>query len=173
MCPDRPLTPFDAACRERHAATGISALRAARVNLLLRAYPGTEQTATSCVEQDMDVLCSSHGGGYAMQLVRSVCADAGENVATVGAVVAQVSAQSKGRSAPSKSAGRRQRNLLSVAYGLSGRHCRHSSARPARYTGTFRNGANVGYFIASGKNVCKRMTRDAGSDGAGKHWTEP
>ena len=54
-----------------------------------------------------------------MQLVRSVCADAGENVATVGAVVAQVSAQSEGRSAPSKSAGRRQRNLLSVAYGLS------------------------------------------------------
>ena len=53
-----------------------------------------------------------------MQLVRSVCADVGENVATVGAVVAQVSAQSEGRSAPSKSAGRRQRNLLSAAYGL-------------------------------------------------------
>ena len=53
-----------------------------------------------------------------MQLVRSVCADAGENVATVGAVVAQVSAQSEGWSAPSKSAGRCQRNLLSVAYGL-------------------------------------------------------
>ena len=53
-----------------------------------------------------------------MQLVRSVCADAGEDVATVGAVVAQVSAQSEGWSAPSKSAGRRQRNLLSVAHGL-------------------------------------------------------
>ena len=53
-----------------------------------------------------------------MQLVRSVCADAGENVATAGAVVAQVSAQSEGWSAPSKSAGRRQRNLLSLAYGL-------------------------------------------------------
>ena len=53
-----------------------------------------------------------------MQLVWSVCADAGENVATVGAVVAQVSTQSKGRSAPSKSAGRCERNLLSVAYGL-------------------------------------------------------
>ena len=53
-----------------------------------------------------------------MQLVRSVCADAGEDVATVGAVVAQVSAQSEGWSAPSKSAGRRQRDLLSVAYGL-------------------------------------------------------
>ena len=53
-----------------------------------------------------------------MQLVRSVCADAGEDVATVGAVVAQVSAQSEGWSAPSKSAGRCQRNLLSVAYRL-------------------------------------------------------
>ena len=53
-----------------------------------------------------------------MQLVRSVCADVGENVATVGAVVAQVSAESEGRSAPSKSAGCCQRNLLSVAYGL-------------------------------------------------------
>jgi hypothetical protein len=58
----------------------------------LRAYPRTEQMPTPCVEQDMDVLCSFHGGWYAMQLVRSVCADAGENVATVGAVVAQVSA---------------------------------------------------------------------------------
>ena len=53
-----------------------------------------------------------------MQLVRSVCADAGENVAAVGAVVAQVSAKSEGRAAPSKSAGRRQRYLLSVAYRL-------------------------------------------------------
>jgi len=53
-----------------------------------------------------------------MQLVRSVFADAGENVATVGAVVAQVSARSEGRAAPSKSADGRQRNLLSVAYGL-------------------------------------------------------
>jgi hypothetical protein len=53
-----------------------------------------------------------------MQLVRSVCADAGENVATVGAVVAQVSAQSEGRSPPGKSTWRRQWNLLPVAYGL-------------------------------------------------------
>ena len=53
-----------------------------------------------------------------MQLVWSVCADAGENVATVGAVAAQVSAESEGRAASRKSAGSRQRNLLSVAYGL-------------------------------------------------------
>ena len=53
-----------------------------------------------------------------MQLVWSVCTNAGENVATVGAVVAQVSTQSEGRSAPGKSAGRCQRNLLSVAYRL-------------------------------------------------------
>ena len=59
---------------------------------LFRAYPRTEQMPTSCVEQDMDVLCSSHGGGYAMQLVRSVCADAGEDVAAVGVTLAQVSA---------------------------------------------------------------------------------
>jgi hypothetical protein len=73
-----------------------------------------------CVEEvdDMDVLCSSQGGEHALQLVRSVCADAGENVATIGAAVAQVSAQSEGRSASGKSAGRRQWNLLSVAHGL-------------------------------------------------------
>ena len=58
----------------------------------LRAYPRTEQKLTLCVEEvDTDVLCSSHGGEHAMQLVRSVCADAGENVAAVGAAVAQVS----------------------------------------------------------------------------------
>jgi hypothetical protein len=59
----------------------------------VRAYPRTEQKLTLCVEEvDTDVLCSSHGGEHAMQLVRSVCADAGENVAAVGAAVAQVSA---------------------------------------------------------------------------------
>jgi len=86
--------------------------------IFLRAYPRTEQTLTFCVEQDMDVMCSSHGGGYAMQLVWPVCADAGENVATVGAVVAQVSAESEGWAASRKSAGGGERNLLSVAYGL-------------------------------------------------------
>jgi len=53
-----------------------------------------------------------------MQLVWPVCADAGENVATVGAVVAQVSAESEGWAASRKSAGGGERNLLSVAYGL-------------------------------------------------------
>ena len=37
----------------------------------------------------------------------------------------------------------------------------------------FQEWSQHGYFIASGKNVCKRMTRDAGSAGVGKHWTEP
>jgi hypothetical protein len=58
-----------------------------------RAYPRTEQKLTLCVEEvDTDILCSSHGGEHAMQLVRSVCADARKNVAAVGAAVAQVSA---------------------------------------------------------------------------------
>ena len=109
-----------------------------------------------------------------MQLVRSVCADAGENVATVGAVVAQVSAQSEGRSAPSKSAGRRQRNLLSVAYGLPV----EGVAAAVRFV---QHGASVlsgmeptpGVPSLLEDDACKCMTRDAGSGGAGKRWTEP
>ena len=42
-------------------------------NHWLWAYPKTEQKATTGVEQDMDVIGSLHGGGYASRLVRSVC----------------------------------------------------------------------------------------------------
>ena len=44
---------------------------------------------------------------------------------------------------------------------------------PAQYIGTSRNGTDFEYFTAFGKSACERMTRDAGSDGAGKRWTGP
>ncbi len=91
----------------------------AMISGMLRAYPITEHKLTPCVEEvEMDVVCSLHGGEHALRLVRSVCADARENVASIGAAVAQVSAQSEGRSASRESARRRQWNLLSVAHGL-------------------------------------------------------
>src|SRR5580700_1231665 len=88
-------------------------------DVLLRGYPRTEQKATACVEQYMEVTANSlHGGLYALQLVWSFCANARENVATLRGVVAQVWAQSEGRTAACESAGRCQRYLLSVANGL-------------------------------------------------------
>jgi hypothetical protein len=86
---------------------------------LLRAYPETEQKATTSVEQDIDVFGSLHGGGNELRLDWSVCADAREYVATVRTVVAQVSAQSEGWAASCESAGRSQWHFLSVADGLS------------------------------------------------------
>ena len=42
-------------------------------DITLRAYPKTEQKATSSVEDDMEVFSSLHGGGYALRLDGSVC----------------------------------------------------------------------------------------------------
>src|SRR5271156_5577140 len=67
----------------------------------------------------MEVTNSLHGGVYyASRLDWSVCANARENVAAVRGVVAQVWAQSEGRTAAFESAGRCQRYLLSAANGL-------------------------------------------------------
>src|SRR5277367_4953273 len=66
----------------------------------------------------MEVTNSLHGGVYASRLVGSVCANAGENVAAIRGIVAQVWAEPEGRTASCESAGRCQRHLLSATNGL-------------------------------------------------------
>jgi hypothetical protein len=86
-----------------------------------------------------------HGGVDALQLERSFCADAGENVVSAGSLVAQVSPRSQGWTTAGQFAKRGEWHLLSVANGLPV----ESIATPV-------------WFVQHGASVFSRM--DATSD---------
>ena len=71
-----------------------------------------------CVERNVAVSVSLHGGVYALRLEWSVRANAGENVAAVRVAVAQVSSQPQGRSSACEFAWSGRRYLLPAAYRL-------------------------------------------------------